>query len=316
MRRLTSVTLCSIAGLLSLAPLAAQDQIRWTRTAAPDGSFSLEQPEGWEAKYGRWNVRLSNAPRDEEILVIRMPRDPAKPVAAYAEAVERSFQQALPSFRTSHLTAAQDSVAFLVTYTSGGKSYSGPGAVMLKESAAWWVSYGSPAAADLARGAALITGVMGSAADGAGSVSPTAPAPPQAATGGSGPLVGNWSTADYYGELVNPSTGAFLQSSYSGEWYSFRADGTYRYTIAGSGQIITGVVIAKGIYEVRGNTVLLHQKTESWYPLPRDATHKPMYQDRPSPEDSTITIEFRGPATMLVRGRGSPGTFHRQPNGK
>ncbi|HXN46193.1 MAG TPA: hypothetical protein VN893_06100 [Bryobacteraceae bacterium] len=315
MRRLTSVTLGCIAGLLSLAPLVAQDQIRWTKTVAPDGSFSLQQPESWEAKYGRWNVRLSNAARDEEILVIRMPRDPAKPVAAYAEAVERSFQQALASFRISHLTTAQDSAAFLVTYASGGKSYSGPGAVVLKENAAWWVSYGSPAVADLARGAALITGVAGSAADGAGNVSP-APSSPPAATGPSGPLVGNWSTSGYYGELVNPSTGAFLQSSYSGQWYSFRADGTYQYTIAGSGQIITGIVIAKGTYEVRGKTVLLHQKTESWYPMPRDATHKPMYQDRPTPEDSTIAIEFRGPETIVVRGIGTPDTFHRQPNGK
>jgi len=281
---------------------------------APDSSISLQQPEGWAVKYGRANVRLSNAPRDEEIIVIRMPRDPARTVAAYAEAVARSFQQSLAAFQMSNLNTAQDSVAFLVTYTSAGKNYSGPGAVLLKGNAAWWVSYGSSAAGDLARGAALITGVAGSIADGAGSV-PSPPAAP-AATGLSGALVGNWSTGSYYGELVNPATGAFLQSTYNGEWYAFGADGAYRYTIAGSGQFITGVVIAKGTYEVSGNTVLLRQKTESWYPLPNDATHKPMYKDRPSPQDSTLVIEFRGPGEILIKQRGMAGTFHREPNSK
>ena len=315
LRQPTSVTFCCIAALLTFAPLAAQDQLRWTKTVAPDGSFSLQQPEGWAVKYGRANVRLSNAPRDEEIIVIRMPRDPARTVAAYAEAVARSFQQSLAAFQMSNLNTAQDSAAFLVTYTSAGKNYSGPGAVAVKGNAAWWVSYGSPSAGDLARGAALITGVAGSIADGAGPVSPQAAArPPE--TGLSAALIGNWSTVGYYGELVNPATGAFLQSAYNGEWYAFGADGTYRYTIAGSGQFITGVVIARGTYEVSGNTVLLHRKTESWYPLPNDATHKPMYKDRPSPEDFTLVIESRGPGEILIKERGMADTFHRQPNNK
>jgi len=313
LRQPTSVTSRCIAGLLSIASLAAQDQTRWTASAAPDGSFSLQQPEGWAAKYGRWNVRLSNAPRDEEILVIRLPRDPSKSVAAYAEAVERSFQQSLATFHISNLTTAEGSAAFLVTYASAGRDYSGPGAVVLKQKAAWWVSYGSSSPGDLKRGAALITGVAGSAADGAGA----ALAPPPAATGRMGALTGSWSTVNYFGELVNPSTGAPVLSSYSGQWFSFHPDGTYQYTIAGSGQIICGVVMAKGTYAVSGNTVLLHQRTESWYPLPNDPTHKPMYRDRPTPQDSTLAIEFRDPGTILIRQRGAAAdTFHRQPSGQ
>jgi hypothetical protein len=304
-----------LAALLSLLTVAAQDQVRWMPAVAADGSFSLQQPDGWTAKFGRGTAFLSNPPRDEQIMILRKPRDPAQTAAAYAETVVRGFQQSLGAFRMSNLTTAQDSAAFLVTYSSAGKNYSGPGAVVLKGNAAWWVSYGSPAAGDLARGASLVAVVAGSVTDGA------APAPLQApaASGPPGnPLVGNWSTVGYYGDLVNPSNGAFLQSSYTGEWYAFNADGSYRYTISGSGQFITGVVMTRGSYELNGNKVVLHQKTESWYPMPRDATHKPMYKDRPTAQDSTIEVEFHGPAEMKVRTSGSSmtETFKRDPNSR
>ena len=197
------------------------------------------------------------------------------------EAVAHCFQQSLAAFQMSNLTTSQDAAAFLVTYSSAGKNYSGPGAVVLKAGAAWWLSYGSPSAAYLARGAALVSGVGRSLSDGGEAAPP--PASPSPSPDAASSLTGNWSSGNYFGELVNPSTGAFVQSSYSGEWYTFGTDGTYRYTIAGSGQIITGVVICTGTYEVSGGTVRLHQKTESWYPLPRDATGKPMLQGPPHP---------------------------------
>ena len=170
--------------------------------------------------------------------------------------------------------------------------------------------YGSPSTADLARGAALIAGVGGSVSDGAGPASPPPSLP------GPSSLIGNWGTGNYFGELVNPSTGASVQSSYTGEWYTFGADGNYRYTISGSGQIITGVVMCAGTFEINGNTVHLHQKTESWYPMPRDATHKPMYKDRPTPQEITLVVETKGPAEIVIRQGTSAGTFHRDPKSR
>lgn len=316
-----SIAFLNLAGLLSLSLLVAQDQVRWSRSSAPDGSLSLQQPEGWTAKFGANNVRLANAARDEEIIVIRLPRDPSKSASVYAEAVARSFQQSLASFQMTNLTTAQDTAAFAVKYNSAGKSYTGTGVVVLKPSAAWWVGYGSPSAADLARGAALITGVARSVSDGSGQASAIPSSPPavsSAATASSGgsPLVGDWSTTGYYGELVNPANGSFVVSSYSGEWYRFGADGTYRYTIAGSGQIIVGVVICNGTYETKGNTLLLHQKTESWYPLPRDPTRKPMYRDRPTPAEKTLRVEPKGPGEIVIREGTSASTFHRDPQSR
>jgi hypothetical protein len=294
--------------MLAAYPLTAQDAIRWTRASAPDGSFSLQQPEGWTAKFGPSTVRLGNAARDEEIVVLRLPRDPSKSAAVYAEAVAKSFQQALGSFAMSNLSTAQDSAAFLLKYTSNGKSYSGPGVVMMKPEVVWWVGYGSPSAADMARGGTLITAVARSLADGGGA---PAPATSQAYT-----LTGNWGTVGFYGDLVNPSTGAFVQSSYTGEWYMFNADGTYRYTIAGSGRFITGVVICNGTYDASGNTIRLHQKTESWYPLPNDATHKLAYKDKPTPEETTITIEPKSAMEILVHKGTSTTTFKKDPKSK
>ena len=106
--RLAAIVICCIAAL------PAQD-VRWVRTAAPDGAFSLQQPEGWTAKYGGPTVSLRNTSRDEEIVVIRIPRDPSKAVTAYAEAVAQSFRKSLAAFEMSNLTSVQDNAAFLVT---------------------------------------------------------------------------------------------------------------------------------------------------------------------------------------------------------
>jgi hypothetical protein len=307
----------SVVALFFCISLQAQNQIQWTRWSAPDGAFAMQQPAGWAAKYGRTNVHFSNAARDEEIVVIRLPRDASKTAADYVNAVSSSFQRSLASFQMSNLTTAQDSAAFLVTYKSGAKTYSGPGVVVLKGGAAWWVSYGSPSAADLTRGAALVAGVGQSVADAGAAAPALAPAPASSAGSAMPPsLVGNWGTVGYYGDLVNPSTGTFVQSSYSGEWYKFGADGAYQYTIAGSGRIITGVVMCHGTYEVHGDTVQLHQKTESWYPMPNDATRKPKFENKPTPAETTLRIETRGPAEIVIHQGTSASTFHRDPKSK
>jgi hypothetical protein len=283
--KLPAILICCVAALPA-------QEVRWVRTASPDGAFSLQQPEGWTAKYGGPMVSLRNTSRDEEIVVIRLPHDPSKSVTAYAEAVAESFRKSLGAFEMSNLTAAQDNAVFLVTYTSGNKRYTGPGAVTLKGNSVWWVGYGSPSAADMPRGSTLLTAVVGAVADG-GAPAASANGGRTSAGGQAGSVIGNWSTSNVYGDIVNRSTGAFLMSNYSGEWYIFKADGTYRYTHAASGRFIAGVVITEGSYEGRGDTVLLHQKTESWYPFHNDPSHKPMFKDKPTPEETTLHLEFK-----------------------
>jgi len=110
-----------------------------------------------------------------------------------------------------------------------------------------------------------------------------------------GDLIGNWSTTAYAGDLVNPNTGAFLQSAYTGQSYVLHPDGTYRYSIAASGQFITAVVIENGTYTFQQGRLLLHRKTQSWYPSPRDAARRPMYRDKPSAEIPNSASNGRAP---------------------
>jgi hypothetical protein len=103
-----------------------------------------------------------------------------------------------------------------------------------------------------------------------------------------------------------------VQSESNGQWYKFDADGAYRYTMMGSGRFISGAIMDHGSYEVRGNRLLLHRKTQSWFPLPRDAARRPSYKDRPSPEDSAVEIEFTAPSEMRVRQRDTTDTFRKR----
>jgi hypothetical protein len=130
-------------------------------------------------------------------------------------------------------------------------------------------------------------------------------------------LIGTWSTSNYFGHLVNPATGAVVQSLHSGRWFTFNANGTYQYMRIASGRLISGVVVAQGTYELIGNRLNLHRKTESWYPSRGDLSGRPMYKDRRNPESSIVYVEFRGPAEMVLREEDDTvSTFRRDPNSK
>src|ERR1039457_4451924 len=66
-----------------------------------------------------------------------------------------------------------------------------------------------------------------SAARGSASQPATNSPPAVRSTSGVAALIGNWSTTSYYGERVDRGTGAPVQTQYSGQWSTFRPDGTY-----------------------------------------------------------------------------------------
>jgi hypothetical protein len=100
---------------------------------------------------------------------------------------------------------------------------------------------------------------------------PAAPAAPPAPAVSvyQGGIVGNWGTLDYHGELVNPSTGAFVQDSSTGTWYEFHADGTFRFIMIARGMIISGGIINSGQWQLNGNHLTLHVTHEVWRPYGR-----------------------------------------------
>jgi hypothetical protein len=123
---------------------------------------------------------------------------------------------------------------------------------------------------------------------------PTAPA--AAADDG---LLGLWSASGTSGTMVDPATGTATGSYYSGEWYLFREDGTFRYVIISSGQIISGGVVQEGRYTVRNGEILLTDIRESWYPDLSLSGQTPSYKDKEA-ADETRTYEYADGGTTLI----------------
>jgi len=129
-------------------------------------------------------------------------------------------------------------------------------------------------------------------------------------------LAGDWSTTSYYGFLRNPSTGGLGRSLHNGKWFAFRADdSSYKYVNIASGPLISGTIIEEGTYEVNGNRLILHRKTESFLPANDDPSGRPGYKDRRNPEDSTLEFNLSGQELVIGKGYYAE-TFRRDPNSK
>jgi hypothetical protein len=118
------------------------------------------------------------------------------------------------------------------------------------------------------------------------------------AGGGGGGLVGTWATSDSFGDVVDAGTGAYIRSSYAGESYQFREDGTFWHLFVGSGMVASGAAVQEGDYIVRGNVVTLHSKTESWTPNPNKSRQRPAYKNKPVDEVNRFEFSFSGPNTL------------------
>ena len=61
-----------------------------------------------------------------------------------------------------------------------------------------------------------------------------------AAPGANRGIVGKWSTLSWYGDYVDPGSGAFQGHASNGEWWEFRADGTWEFIMIAHGSFISG----------------------------------------------------------------------------
>ena len=118
-----------------------------------------------------------------------------------------------------------------------------------------------------------------------------------------------------FGDIVNRSNWC-VPTSQRREWVPSKGDGSYRYTHAASGEFIAGVVITEGTYEARGDTVLLHQKTENWYPFHNDPSHKPMFKDKHLRNPRSIWNSKAAELRVWDKNPSLSTTFHRDPNTK
>ncbi len=141
--------------------------------------------------------------------------------------------------------------------------------------------------------------------------SSTTPAQASSTPTGTSALVGTWSQDGASGTLVDPATGYATGSVYNGEWYVFRPDGTFRYVIVSSGQIVSGGVVREGSYSVSGGNILLSGIREAWYPNPAASGQKATYTNAPSADESlTFALSMDG-KSLTLQVLGGSDTFYR-----
>jgi hypothetical protein len=112
-------------------------------------------------------------------------------------------------------------------------------------------------------------------------------------------LIGTWSSEGPYGTLYDPATGAATGSTYNGEWYAFRKDGTYRYVIMSSGIALSGGVVRDGRYSIEDGEIRFYENTESWYPDLSRSGQTPAYKNKPI-EDERRTYEVQDTDTISI----------------
>lgn len=112
-------------------------------------------------------------------------------------------------------------------------------------------------------------------------------------------LIGLWSSQGPSGEMVDPATGYSTGSIYNGEWYLFRKDGTFRYVIASSGQIVSGVVVQEGKFTSSKGEILLTDVKESCYPDPSRKGQGEAYKNK-SVEDIALQYRYEDNGDTLV----------------
>jgi len=112
-------------------------------------------------------------------------------------------------------------------------------------------------------------------------------------------LIGNWATSQSFGDVVDAGTGATLRASYTGQAFRFRKNGTYQYVLVGSGTLMTGVVVERGKYVVKGSRLYLRHVTQDWSPSPSHAHQQPAYKNKPV-ENENFEISFKGADSLLL----------------
>ena len=312
-----------LIGTFGVGMLAAQ-----TRFTAPDNSVSFAVPAGWSAQWQAGTVRLvKNGGGDAQMFVARIPDGAGASLIDGAEAMASVFRRTVLSFRLANFrNVGKDLVTFRVSYGDpGDAAYVGPGVVIEKSGARWWVSeVSSQADATAAARVESLARSINAAAAASGSA-PAAPvrnplanaapapaaAPASAANSGANPFIGSWSTVNFFGDIVDRGTGEFLYDSNSGEWYVFNANGTYKHTRIGSGLLISGAWSSEGTYQAAGDRILLRQRIESWFPRPRSAAKYPAYRNKAMPKEITLSVGFESADKLRIHDGSSGMTFTR-----
>lgn len=126
-----------------------------------------------------------------------------------------------------------------------------------------------------------------------GGTVPEVTTPPAPATKS---VVGSWSSegpdVDYF-----DAYGKLIQSAYSGTYYQFNTDGSFKYMLGGSGPVVSGIILRQGKYAVSGNTISLTGIKESWSPF--GVGQQAAYSDK-SLADTRLLFSFEADSRLTL----------------
>lgn len=137
------------------------------------------------------------------------------------------------------------------------------------------------------------------AADPVGPPAPTAPARLE-------PFVGAWSNSLASFRAVDPQTGLPDQVNWNGDWYYFRADGTFRHASNSCGPLVCGLTVLDGNYDVEDNQIRLYNVLETWIPHPQDPSGHPAHEGEPK-DEMRLPYEFESDNELVLNKK----TLHR-----
>lgn len=128
------------------------------------------------------------------------------------------------------------------------------------------------------------------------------------------PIVGDWSDTIHQWLMVDAVTGLPAESDWSGKWYFFREDGTFRYAIGGCGPFICGLVVQDGYYTLEDGAIKTYSVLEDWIPRPNDPKQNPAYRDKPiAGFDYPFWFDEEG-NLVIVDDMGWEDTYYRLPD--
>ena len=163
----------ALAVLAASPPAAAQ----WSKFVAPDLSYSLHYPAGWQTRTTASTFEATRPPTNEKLLFVTLPYQATKSPKEHAVAMLAALRASTPDLTPQGFEipagSAQTTVLFAARHTERGKPYASQVMVLKTSGRAFWFSYSAPLSGySMQRSMACLKGMVGSLTPGTDSQPP------------------------------------------------------------------------------------------------------------------------------------------------
>jgi len=158
--------------------------VEWVKYIAPNGSFSLHHPAGWEISTEGGAIQITDPASGNQVLVIPLPFDAAKSPQALAEDFVAVLREGAPDIKVTAFTEVGEEpgtvVHAAITYSFADRPHRADALVVKSEGQAVWFSISGVAEGyDQEGNLDLLSTLIGTLAEGADSQPPAVAADPR-----------------------------------------------------------------------------------------------------------------------------------------